>query len=418
MPTGRRYIAFWSYTRFDDRNDGESLTGLRDRLEAEVRALSGKRVEIFQDVGGIAWGEQWKGKLNDSADHAIFLIPIITPSYFQSEECRAELEQFVEREKTTGFRELILPLYYIECSQFEDQFAKEADRLAQVVAEHNYRDVRSLRHRSLHSYEVRQEITALANLLIKRLDGLVRRHLTSTTTQPCITAPLRHARVPRQAMILGTLPEVSEWIDVWLVVETGAVYHPQTCLSRGATAWHSTVYLGRSQHGLDANHEFPIHVLAVTEDVSRAFERYLTDARKRGQWSGLPKPPDSKVLATLRVIRDDSASMFQFMEGAYDEFTSDGTATGGIIRMKLQSQDSLTTEALNRGGKTEWTGSIKMATSSKSIRGEGIYNYAGKLDSGEHHLTIDAATGDLKVEGRNTSQLGGKSFRSLWKRRA
>jgi hypothetical protein len=37
--------------------------------------------------------------------------------------------------------------------------------------------------------------------------------------------------------------------------------------------------------------------------------------------------------------------------------------------------------------------------------------------SGEHNLTIDAATGDMKIEGKNTSHAGGKSFESLWKKR-
>ena len=88
-------------------------------------------------VDGIAWGERWKSKTKISADDATFLIPIITPSYFKSEECRSELEQFVQREKDIGFSELILPLYYIE-SQLGDQFVTRTDQLKRVVADHNY----------------------------------------------------------------------------------------------------------------------------------------------------------------------------------------------------------------------------------------------------------------------------------------
>src|ERR1035441_810650 len=107
---GRKYCAFWSYTRFDDDNDGHWLTALRKALVAEVQASFGKQLEIFQDVDGVAWGEQWRSKLESSSDDAVFFIPIITPSYFASEPSRDELKQFVDREKATGFNESILPL--------------------------------------------------------------------------------------------------------------------------------------------------------------------------------------------------------------------------------------------------------------------------------------------------------------------
>ena len=53
---GRRYGAFWSYTRFDNENDGLWLTELRKALVAELRASFGKQIEVFQDIDGIAWG--------------------------------------------------------------------------------------------------------------------------------------------------------------------------------------------------------------------------------------------------------------------------------------------------------------------------------------------------------------------------
>jgi hypothetical protein len=81
MTIGRRYDAFWSYTRFDDENDEGWLTALREALIFEVQALFDKQIEIFQDIDGIAWGERWKSKLVSSSDDTVFLIPIITPTY-------------------------------------------------------------------------------------------------------------------------------------------------------------------------------------------------------------------------------------------------------------------------------------------------------------------------------------------------
>jgi hypothetical protein len=91
------------------------------------------------------------------------------PSYFASEPCRGELKQFVDRENATGFKELILPIYYIDTPQLKDQFEKATDLLAQTVAEHHYIDITKLRHRSITSYEPKQEIKKLATALFERL---------------------------------------------------------------------------------------------------------------------------------------------------------------------------------------------------------------------------------------------------------
>jgi len=414
--TTRRYIAFWSYTRFDNEHDGTWLTGLRAALESEVQAQSGVHVEIFQDVDGIVWGEKWKDKLKASGNCAAFLIPIITPSFFQSKACRDELEQFVDRQMAAGL-DLILPLYYIDCPELHNDFLKRSDWLAQVVADHNYEDFRQYRHKDLKSSEVLQAIGALATALRGRLSDFALRHLSSPKMEAHIIAPATYGQVPRKALILGTLRDVSERIDVWLVVEVGNCYHPQEPLSRNAIGWQATVTIGREKLGADSSCEFPVHVLAVTESVSNAFERYLTDGERRKKWAGVPKPSDSKVLATVRVVRDDSASMFRFMEGAYDEHRADGTATGGMVVLKLSSKDTLVTEAKNRSGKTEWAGTVKMVESSKPLWGSGTYTYLGGTDSGEHRLTVDAATGNLAVEGRNVSTPGGNSFHNIWKRR-
>jgi hypothetical protein len=55
--------------------------------------------------------------------------------------------------------------------------------------------------------------------------------------------------------------------------------------------------------------EFTIHALAVTEDISKSFSRYQQGSASFKKWAGVPKPSaDSKVLATVKLVRDDSAS--------------------------------------------------------------------------------------------------------------
>jgi hypothetical protein len=302
------YAAFWSYSRFDDQNDERLLTSFRKALVAEVRALSGTQVEIFQDIDGLVWGEQWKQKLASSSDDAVFLIPIITPSYFASEPCRQELKQFVDREDATGFRESILPIYYIDTPQLQDDFHKRTDYLAQKVAEHNYEDIRELRHRSIDSYEARQKIDKLGTALIGRLKTYARTQLSSPAMQAHFTSPPNGSKGPREALVSGALENVSAGTDVWLVVETGASYHPQRQLRTDKGTFRERVIIGRK----DADHgqEFTVHVLAATEDVSRAFNRYREDSASFKRWGGVPKPAvDTRILATVKLIRDDSSSI-------------------------------------------------------------------------------------------------------------
>jgi hypothetical protein len=416
LETGRRYAAFWSYTRFDDEHDGAWLSDLREALVKAVRALSGKQIEIFQDVDGIAWGERWKRKLVKSAEDAVFLIPIITPNYFESEACRDELAQFVVREKTTGSQDLILPVYYITAPHLEDRFKKASDYLAQAIGEHNYEDTRDLRHRSLTSYDARQKIDALATSLIGRLNGFARAQLSSTNMRAAITAPPNRAGVPQHALILGTVDRISDLADIWVVVETGTLWHPQPQLPRGATTFQTIVLIGRA--GLDGGQEFPVHIVAVTEDVTNSLERYLKDAARLKNWPGIPNPTESRVLATIRVVRDDAASIFSFLEGVYDEYRADGKTSGGTVALQMTGADIVSTEARNSAGLLEWTGKIKLTASGDEVAGRGTYSYKGRSDSGQHEIIFDRSTRGLNVVGKNTSQPNGEGFDAVWKRRA
>jgi hypothetical protein len=188
----------------------------------------------------------------------------------------------------------------------QDDFKKAADFLAQAVSAHNYEDIRELRHRDLNAYETKQKIKKLAIALGERIKGYAHSQLSSAVMRAHFTAPLNNAKAPRQALLQGTTNGIPPVIDVWLVVETGKVYHPQAQLPAGGGAFQASVFIGspNDNHG----QVFPVHVLAVTEDVSKAFQRYRQDSATFKKWRGIPKPEDCKVLATVKIIRDDSAS--------------------------------------------------------------------------------------------------------------
>ena len=78
--------AFMTYVRFVDQHDDGQLTQFRERLSAEVQVQTGEEFLIFQDRNDIAWGQNWKARIDEALDVVTLLIPIITPSFFLSRD--------------------------------------------------------------------------------------------------------------------------------------------------------------------------------------------------------------------------------------------------------------------------------------------------------------------------------------------
>lgn len=152
--------AFLSYTRFDDRYD--KISEFRTWLSDAVEEVSGNAFDIFQDVEGIGLGEKWRDVLDDMLDQARFFIPILTPKFFNSDACRDELTKFLELERKAGRQDLVLPVYWIDCSVLETNELKAKDELAQAIDERQRWDWRELRREDFLSREVQRELSRLA----------------------------------------------------------------------------------------------------------------------------------------------------------------------------------------------------------------------------------------------------------------
>lgn len=153
---------FMSYSRFDDKHDHGFLTSFRQRLGDEVRAQWGHKFEIFQDVADIGWGSDWQAMLDAALDSATFLIPVITPSFFGSMACRAEVETFDTHARRRPGSSLILPLYYISAPQFERFEQFKDDSVVSALRRHQFADWRELRNKSITDASVEEEISKLA----------------------------------------------------------------------------------------------------------------------------------------------------------------------------------------------------------------------------------------------------------------
>ncbi len=180
--------AFLSYAHRDDAYLDGGLTALCQKLALVVSVRIGHDFAIFQDRTDIRWGQHWPSRLAEGLAGSRFLIPVLSPSFFTSDACQQELAQFLELERATGRRDLILPLYLLPTSLVDDP-AKRADHpLATVLAERQYRDWRPLRHQPFTSRDVRQTLDELAADIVA---AMTRSASAAISAPPLAPAPQR-----------------------------------------------------------------------------------------------------------------------------------------------------------------------------------------------------------------------------------
>lgn len=159
----REPIAFLSSVRNDDEHDGGRITQLRERLEGEVRMQTGKPFPIFQDRNDLVWGQRWKERIDQSLNDVTFLIPVITPSFFESPACRSEFESFVLKESLLGTNQLILPIYYVSADQMDPRYKRGVDRIADILAERQWTDWRGFRFKPFADEVVASALAGLGS---------------------------------------------------------------------------------------------------------------------------------------------------------------------------------------------------------------------------------------------------------------
>jgi parallel beta-helix repeat protein len=162
--------AFLTYVRFDDEHENGRLSDFCKRLGGEIQVQTGEPFHIFQDRNDIAWGQQWRARIEKSLDAVTFLVAVITPGFFKRAECRKELERFLEREEKLGRGDLILPVYYVNTPALNDEAKRKSDPLMQVIASRQYADWRELRFEPWTSPQVGKTIAVMAQQIAVALE--------------------------------------------------------------------------------------------------------------------------------------------------------------------------------------------------------------------------------------------------------
>jgi len=155
---------FWSYVRDDDTAEGGRITQLGHDIAAQYELLSGQPIELFVDQSSLLWGDDWREKIDEALGSIAFFVPVVTPRYFQSAECRRELQRFVARAELLGLNKLILPLVYADISSLHEE--DPADEVARLVKKYTWVDWCQLRFCDRHEGSYRRAVAELAERLL------------------------------------------------------------------------------------------------------------------------------------------------------------------------------------------------------------------------------------------------------------
>ena len=159
------WIGFWSYVRDDDEAEGGRIVQLAEDVEKQCAMLTGEKVRIFVDKKDLAWGDDWKRRMEDVLETVPFFVPVMTPRYFLSPECRNELNYFIRRAVELGVKELVLPLHYLTVQALRSE--ESSDALIGLVRGFQWEDWRETRFADLASERYRVAVHRLAERLIQ-----------------------------------------------------------------------------------------------------------------------------------------------------------------------------------------------------------------------------------------------------------
>jgi hypothetical protein len=173
---------FWSYVHADDDGDEGRILQLAADLQSEFAAITAGSLELFHDRTSLEWGDDWRARIDEAIAQAAFLIPIVTPRYFASQECRSELLAFASHARTAGVEDLVLPVYWIEVRELEHD--PSVDEVVALVAARQRQDLRAVRLTDRSSSVYRQAIYRLASALAERSERLG----TAVTVVPTLTS--------------------------------------------------------------------------------------------------------------------------------------------------------------------------------------------------------------------------------------
>ena len=154
-------------------------------VTAQYEMITGEAINLFLDRDSLTWGDDWRARIDQGLQTAVFFVAIITPRFFMSSECRRELQTFGREAERLGVRDLILSIVYVDVPGLLDDTTQ--DDAIKLVKNFQWEDWRELRFADTSSSEYRKAVAKLAQKLV----DANRRILAQESPVPAdTTAPL------------------------------------------------------------------------------------------------------------------------------------------------------------------------------------------------------------------------------------
>lgn len=157
-----RPSGFVSYVHKDNSQSGGRVLRLISKIEDEFSLTTGEDLEFFVDRTSLEWGDQWRQRIESALQDTTFFVPIVTPRFFQSVECRSELMKFAGYARSLGAEELLLPVLFVDVDDLNED---SSDEVKSLIASTQYVDWTKLRLSDEESAEYVQAVSDLARRL-------------------------------------------------------------------------------------------------------------------------------------------------------------------------------------------------------------------------------------------------------------
>lgn len=176
-------------------------------MAAQYEMSTGEPLELFLDQTSIAWGDDWRKKVDDYLESAVFFVPVITPRYLNSPECRREFRHFAQRSEALGMSELILSLHYVNVPALNSE--TPSDEIVQLVRRFQWMDWRDVRFQEIHSAEYRRAVNEIVERLIAANKQVEQRRKLETPGASSATIPREESLgfIDRLANMEETMPK-------------------------------------------------------------------------------------------------------------------------------------------------------------------------------------------------------------------
>jgi len=155
---------FWSYVHDDDDADYGRISQLARDVRAQFEMLTGESINLFLDRDQLVWGDDWRPKIDASLSSIAFFVPVITPRFFRSEECRREFNFFARSAERLGVKELVLPVLWVDFPGLHVE--DPGDDLIALVRQFQWSDWTNAKFAEIGSGEYRKAVNELAERLV------------------------------------------------------------------------------------------------------------------------------------------------------------------------------------------------------------------------------------------------------------